>query len=106
MLRPGLVTVEQIESIIGPILRFAPTRADQLLASPGLLPRHYSPRTPLEVATDDGHLRVDDLSRQSVRGWLTWPGVPSAGENVRETLPRSRPGTPRDFTLLCTISMR
>lgn len=89
LLRPGLVTVEQIETVVGPILRFAPAVSDQPLASPGLLPRHYSPRTPLEVAGDEGHSRVAELSKQGRRvGWLTWDGAPPSGESGRETLPR------------------
>jgi L-threonylcarbamoyladenylate synthase len=95
LLRPGLVTVEQIESVIGPIARFAPAGEIQetdasrsVLRSPGMLPRHYSPRTPLEVAGDDGRTRVAELASSGQRvGWLTWPEAPPAGEAARETLP-------------------
>lgn len=93
LLRPGLITVEQIESVVGPILRFASTVSDQPLASPGMLPRHYSPRTPLEIAPEDGRSQVTELSERGVRvGWLTWNGEPSAGETARETLPREPAG--------------
>jgi len=46
LLRPGMVTQQEIEAVIGPIkaLGAAPEGAH---ASPGLHRRHYSPRTPL-----------------------------------------------------------
>src|SRR5262245_35115270 len=88
LLRPGLVTVEQIESHIGLIHRFA--RGDShLLRSPGLLPRHYSPRVPLELATDDGAVRVAELTTSGARiGWLTWPDAPLVAAAARIELPR------------------
>src|SRR5262249_50191969 len=50
LLRPGLVTVAQLEAVIGAIDQSqgpGPV-GDVPLASPGLMTRHYSPRTPLE----------------------------------------------------------
>src|SRR4051794_29437194 len=49
LLRPGLVTRSEVEAIIGPIVlsSTAPLGAVSL-PSPGMLPRHYAPRTPLE----------------------------------------------------------
>ncbi len=51
LLRPGGVTQEQIEAVVGPIERRAPAQpdADAVLASPGLLERHYAPRTPMTL---------------------------------------------------------
>lgn len=46
LLRPGAVTLEQLETLIGPVL--IATSADRPLA-PGQLPRHYAPRTPLTI---------------------------------------------------------
>jgi L-threonylcarbamoyladenylate synthase len=89
LLRPGLITVERIESIIGPIRRFAPSDSTLPLASPGLLNRHYSPQCPLEVAIDDGQARVEQLISLGLRvGWLTWPDVPELAAAVRIELPR------------------
>ncbi|MGQ9917196.1 MAG: L-threonylcarbamoyladenylate synthase [Bryobacteraceae bacterium] len=47
LLRPGMITREELESVIGPIE--VRTSADEGSAhpAPGLHPRHYSPRTPL-----------------------------------------------------------
>lgn len=54
LLRPGLVGVAELEAVIGPLKRhpgagqaFQPDES-QPLPSPGQLPRHYAPRTPLE----------------------------------------------------------
>ena len=88
LLRPGLVTPEQIESLIGPIHRFArdPTRP---LASPGLLDRHYARRklgwkSPTMMAA-----RVIELARRDESiGWLTWPDVPPVPNVTRIELPR------------------
>ncbi len=45
ILRPGGVTREQLEAVIGPV-RFAEP-AERQAASPGRLPRHYAPRAEL-----------------------------------------------------------
>ena len=50
LLRPGGVTVEELESVIGPVSMG--TTDENRSVSPGQLPRHYSPSTPL-VLTDD-----------------------------------------------------
>jgi L-threonylcarbamoyladenylate synthase len=49
LLRPGLLPLAQLEAIVGPLTRpDAPTEpGDSPLPSPGMLPRHYAPRTPL-----------------------------------------------------------
>jgi L-threonylcarbamoyladenylate synthase len=45
ILRPGGVTREQLEAVIGPVRNAE--RAERLAASPGRLPRHYAPRSEL-----------------------------------------------------------
>src|SRR5215510_8581663 len=45
VLRPGGVTIEEIEAVIGPITIASSLQSDP--RSPGTLPRHYSPRVPL-----------------------------------------------------------
>ena len=60
LLRPGGVTVEAIESVIGPI-RTAVQLQSGALRSPGLLASHYAPRLPLrldavDVGSDEGLL--------------------------------------------------
>lgn len=46
LLRPGMISKEQIEQVIGKI-EIAATPPDGAHPSPGMHPRHYSPRTPL-----------------------------------------------------------
>jgi L-threonylcarbamoyladenylate synthase len=54
LLRPGSVTIEQIESVIGPIEVGGPVRDGAPRPSPGMMERHYSPRaTLLLVGPDD-----------------------------------------------------
>lgn len=48
LLRPGGVTVEELEEAIGPIGRAKPNGNKP--ASPGQLPRHYAPSTPLMLS--------------------------------------------------------
>lgn len=68
LLRPGMVSREELEKILGPIEDAAP--AEGAHESPGLHERHYQPRTPLFVALTppaEGkgrYLRVEDLSRE------------------------------------------
>jgi len=53
LLRPGMISQEDLESLIGPIRRAAATPGPQ--ASPGLEPRHYRPRTPLFIGPPPDH---------------------------------------------------
>jgi L-threonylcarbamoyladenylate synthase len=46
LLRPGMVTREQIEEVIGPVHVLQPA-AESAHPSPGMHRRHYSPKTPL-----------------------------------------------------------
>jgi L-threonylcarbamoyladenylate synthase len=64
LLRPGLVSYAELEGVIGAVaLAEAPTGT---LPSPGLLPRHYAPRTPLEV-TADWFARTEQLAQAGCR---------------------------------------
>ncbi len=54
LLRPGMLTQADIEAVIGPV-QTAGTPASGGHASPGLHPRHYSPRTKL-VLIENGSL--------------------------------------------------
>jgi L-threonylcarbamoyladenylate synthase len=97
LLRPGLVTPQEIEAVIGPITLLS-TRLplEGLLPSPGLLKRHYSPRTPLECAEVAGRARVEELSRAGRKvGWLTLlPLREFLGGNVTTVV---MPPEPREF---------
>jgi L-threonylcarbamoyladenylate synthase len=49
LLRPGGLPLEMVESLIGPVRRVTP--GDKVVA-PGMLPRHYAPRTRLILTQD------------------------------------------------------
>jgi L-threonylcarbamoyladenylate synthase len=68
LLRPGGVTREEIEDVIGP-LGIASADSNQPV-SPGQLPRHYAPSTPLEL--------TDDPPRPGSRVGLLAFGSPSS----------------------------
>ncbi|HVP44964.1 MAG TPA: L-threonylcarbamoyladenylate synthase [Bryobacteraceae bacterium] len=70
LLRPGMISKEQIERVIGKV-EFAPTPSDGAHPSPGMHPRHYSPRTPLLL-----HL---PSSGRGVYLWRTRPAGPAQG---------------------------
>ncbi len=52
LLRPGLVSVGQLEAVVGEVLVGPPADAGPA-RSPGLLTKHYAPRTALECAATD-----------------------------------------------------
>src|SRR4029079_2692494 len=63
--RPGGSTPGQIHAVIGPILRGAVVPAEgEALPSPGLLTRHYAPRTPVELITELSAEQFADLAEQ------------------------------------------
>jgi L-threonylcarbamoyladenylate synthase len=50
LLRPGVISVPEIEAVIGPLVMATHTVADGVArASPGLMERHYSPRAELRI---------------------------------------------------------
>lgn len=78
LLRHGGVTQEQIEEVIGPI-GVLPSPADgpastsESAPSPGMLPQHYAPRTPLGLAED---VHLAELVRSGKRiGAVSLSGV-------------------------------
>src|SRR5262249_50409804 len=56
LLRPGLIGVAELEAVLGSLafVTSACHEATRSLPSPGLLPRHYAPRTPLECVETTG----------------------------------------------------
>jgi L-threonylcarbamoyladenylate synthase len=78
LLRPGLIGPSEIEAVIGPIAKPGPLKSDVAHPSPGMLPRHYAPRTPLECVAN-GRARVEELLGAGARvGWLTFAVPPTA----------------------------
>jgi len=67
LLRPGGISLEEIESIIGKV-EVRPIEEEKPLA-PGMLPRHYAPRTPIVLDWDEKHL---DSYRDKKIGFLAF----------------------------------
>lgn len=93
LLRPGPIGPEVLVRHLGALEsgRGKPAGAGGPLRSPGLLARHYAPRTPLELAEESGRPRVEELARQGRRvGWLACgePGLAPAGVQLL-SLPRA-----------------
>jgi L-threonylcarbamoyladenylate synthase len=76
LLRPGLVSADAIEAIAGPLQRSGMPVAGKPLPSPGLLPRHYAPLTPVVCVEGDVRPMLDALALAGKRiGWLTFAPV-------------------------------
>jgi L-threonylcarbamoyladenylate synthase len=80
LLRPGLISPGQIEEVVGPIdWAMKQVATSQVpLPSPGMMPRHYAPRAPLELTGDDGWnlVQAHRLAGRSV-GWLAFGTAPA-----------------------------
>lgn len=86
LLRPGGVSLEELVAVIGP-LEFAATPDQahaQPLSSPGQLPQHYAPRTPLGIVDSAWHLVGE--SAQSRVGYLAFQTVPAGDFAAWEVL--------------------
>lgn len=71
LLRPGGVSREQIEAIVGPIGVFeGAVRHDQAAVSPGQQITHYAPRTPAYRFDPGEREQVDEILRDRVAGAL------------------------------------
>ncbi len=94
LLRPGLLSPREIEKVIGLVTRGSRpvAEAEVVLPSPGMLSRHYAPRTPLECAEGDGRACVEELLRSGLRvAWLTF-GPADLRDVVMVPMPRDPAG--------------
>lgn len=79
LLRPGGISVEAIELVIGPVRRLAPAG---LPASPGMLASHYAPSLPVRLdAAGAGHMEallafgpLPDTTKRETLVWNLSPG--------------------------------
>lgn len=82
LLRPGLISLSELEEMIGHVDRPDAHQLAAPLPSPGLLDRHYAPSTPLELAVPEGTQRVRRYLDQGLRvGWITF-SFPSPVPNL------------------------
>jgi L-threonylcarbamoyladenylate synthase len=75
LLRPGLIEPGALKEVVGPVAHpGTPSGVEAApLPSPGMLARHYAPRTPLVCVEGDGRELVEALSEGGSRiGWVTW----------------------------------
>jgi L-threonylcarbamoyladenylate synthase len=86
LLRPGLVRIAELEAVIGSVgqaraLTGAAQDAPQPLLSPGMLSRHYAPRTPLECVEAG---REPERLAQLLAGkrWVGWVTFADPGEVI------------------------
>jgi len=76
LLRPGMITREEIEALIGPV-EVRTSAGDAAHPAPGMHPRHYSPRTPLYLVRN--------------------AAVPAGGRGIYLRHGDNMPATPRDY---------
>jgi L-threonylcarbamoyladenylate synthase len=78
VLRPGLVTIDQLQAFIGHVAvtdRAATQSSKQPLRSPGMLDRHYAPKAKLIcIAENNAHTAQELLETYGQLGWLQLPG--------------------------------
>ena len=70
LLRPGAVSIEAIEAVIGPVARTLNDVAAPL--APGRLPQHYAPHTPIRVV-DFADVPREARARSAGIGFVTAP---------------------------------
>ncbi|HWA97506.1 MAG TPA: L-threonylcarbamoyladenylate synthase, partial [Pirellulales bacterium] len=72
LLRPGLVTLAELESALAmPLSTRSAERTVEPARSPGLMPRHYAPSVPLECIEGEASDRIGALISQGLRvGWI------------------------------------
>ena len=75
LLRPGGVPLEEIQSIIGDVEVFA--LLTKTPSAPGMLPRHYAPRTPIVLV---GERETMDSYRDKRLGLLAFRGPREGGK--------------------------
>ncbi len=96
LLRPGLVTVSELQTLIGPVARSPEysvlSTESGALPSPGMMSRHYAPRTPLECVEGGARVRVEALAAAGERvAWLAIGHPDTPTDLFRYELP-SDPG--------------
>ncbi|MBJ7496915.1 MAG: threonylcarbamoyl-AMP synthase [Gemmataceae bacterium] len=68
LLRPGLVTVQMIEKIIGPINQFQQLHLQgTAFPSPGMMARHYAPKTPVINVENSGVEMLEKLKKEGLK---------------------------------------
>ncbi len=90
LLRPGEITVEMLSSVIGRVEVaqgvLTPPKCDDIVESPGMLFRHYSPTAPLFlIRTADKEKRIaymQERYREGNTALIAYTGEIGEGENI------------------------
>ncbi|MDR2982629.1 MAG: threonylcarbamoyl-AMP synthase, partial [Puniceicoccales bacterium] len=85
LLRPGPISRDDLEQVLGVHVLPAPSHLDQQTAqiAPGMLARHYSPATPLILHKESGSLEKlanADKAQSPARVWLQRPATIVSGD--------------------------
>jgi len=85
LLRPGVISSEQLSEVIGPLKTVSTASRDAPLPSPGMLDRHYAPRTPLRLFETVERGAVEAEIRQAKAegkrvGVLSWSKEVNGGD--------------------------
>lgn len=95
LLRPGLVTVNELRNVIGEVaVRGQEQKGQDELRSPGQLAIHYAPKTPLECHRGDATSRVKELTENNSRvGWVRfhYQGVVEVPNAITIDMPKDAP---------------
>jgi L-threonylcarbamoyladenylate synthase len=73
LLRPGLITLRELEAVIGPVVRLiTPTESatKSPAKSPGMMGRHYAPNAAMKVVANSEEIVSELISRGERVGWL------------------------------------
>ena len=99
LLRPGPIPPQEIEAIVGPLIRDAIYVAEGSLPSPGMLERHYAPRTPMESFTHYKQMieRSIELGREGKKIAMIY-----YGDEAQDTQSIVRVAMPNDPTAYAT----
>lgn len=101
LLRPGLVSLAQIEQALGESIAVgsANEAKEQALPSPGMLSRHYAPSVPLECIAENSRGQIEALARSGMSiGWLPLGEPPS--DLPANVIVRPMPRDPVEYSAL------
>ena len=100
ILRPGTLTREELEAVIGPVEVIAPVAAaDAPRPAPGMLERHYAPRAPVLLFREPSDVQAQALATRAEGGKVAALVRTAAfsGADLQERLPDDPAGYAREL---------
>jgi len=87
LLRPGGLSVEELEQVLGPIeTPLHAVQEDHAVPAPGMLTKHYAPRTPLTVLGPNDEEQFRTLGDSTRLGLLSFGPTPCDAGRVFESV--------------------